>query len=167
MTEKKFILGIDIGIKNFAVCMIEPETKAIKFWKIYDLGINFNDDKLTSISKVLIVLKMIPEHYNKVAVEAQPGKNKKMDYIEVTVLTYYSTVGMPVCRIQSRGKFTKLLNMKCPTGKKNYELRKELAVSYVEDSIVMGDPARIYFDSQEKKDDLADAYCICLLSMIS
>lgn len=165
MSKKKLILGIDVGIKNFAVCMLEPLSKTIKYWKVYDLGVVKNDDKLTVVNKVLATLKLIPEAYCSVYVEAQPGKNRKMDYIEMIVLSYYSVICIPICRIKSQDKFKKLFRISCPTGKRNYKLRKDHAVSYVNETVPLGSKARDYFDYQEKKDDLADAYCICLLGI--
>lgn len=165
MTEiNNLILGIDVGIKNFAVCMITPE-KVIKYWKVFDTGIDYNDGKLKVSKKIIDTISLIPVHYDRVFVEAQPGKNRKMDYIEVVVITHFLTKGIPVEPIRSNLKFGSLMGIKCPAGKVNYDLRKEMSVSYVE-TVISGPCKENFFDRQSKKDDLADAYCICVLGLL-
>jgi hypothetical protein len=154
------IIGIDIGTRNFAICILEIPSKEIKFWKVYDPEIRESDSKLQTCRKILEILRKLPV-VRQVFVEAQPGKKRKMDYIEMVILTFFETSGIPVKSSQSRRKFPELLGIQCPKGKENYDLRKDLAVYYVQ-SWLSG-RSKEFFSGQEKKDDLADCLCICLV----
>ncbi len=161
------ILGIDIGTVNFAVCIIERNIDlesakrwSLKFWRIYDTGIKQWDSKMTIGQKILTTISLIPAVYDSVAVESQPGKNKKMDYVEMAVLSHFLAKGIEVRSVHSKDKYSCLFGKNMPKGKKNYPVRKEMAVLYVRG--ILAEIELTYFESKDKKDDLADSLCIAL-----
>jgi len=159
------ILGIDIGIRNFAFAIATGtlEKWDVAYWDVIDLGIPLKSGKLRIVRAVHENLAKIPKIYKDVAIEMQPGKNRAMDYVEIATISYFISTGHTPISTNSREKYSKLFDCPCPKGNKNYQLRKNMAIEYI-GKRVSGIP-KTYFEAHEKKDDLADSLCIALVNL--
>ncbi len=156
------ILGIDVGLSNFGVCIL-GDNYEIRKWSLIDTGISKGASKTTIVTTITGIMDVITKDVTHVVVENQGAGGRKMTIIETTIITYCVMKGIDVKSVNSAEKFKILFNIPCPTGKSNYLKRKTISIDYVK-KILKGEYLD-YFLRFEKQDDLADALCMCMVEL--
>ena len=156
--ENDGVLSIDIGMKNFAYCIIDKNYKIVA-WSVLDIG-----------SSPLIYLKIIENlklymNVSKVIIEKQPMKNVKMKQFENMLHCYFLLRGVlnSESPIQSVEIFNpqKKLGKSHVKGARNYRERKKIAVELCKLFLTHELQSNVINElfTKSKKDDLSD----CLL----
>ncbi len=162
------VLGIDVGRKNLALCLIEPgadrsgvEDKIVR-WVVLSV-----DPTPTGLAKGLQHITDWP--VSEAAIERQPAKNPTMKRLEHYLEMYFALKGVPATTIDAKHKLT--FAAQTPwwpirsIDSWTYNERKKLSVETVAAMLAATtqDPSmNDTFGSSKKKDDLADA---CLHAM--
>lgn len=179
----KTIASFDIGIRNLAVCVLEgdgtSENYKIKHWRIINLidnpstkvksisiqklGISLTN-KLDAFVKEIKLFDLVDE----VIMELQPSFNPKMKSISNMLYQYFIMRGMIDCKLLKSIKFVRAKNkLKVYDGppiecnlKTKYSKTKKLGISYCRYFINnnLNQQFIEFFDSNKKKDDLADSF---------
>jgi len=164
------ILSIDIGIKNFAYCVLESDDTGIcklEDWSVVELC-----DSKTNASKVdlIIVGSVMNEKFNKIfkkynfdkiVIENQIGRNAiRMKMVQGMVSMYFIINKYSIDKIINYNAVHKLKNFMKSKTKTTYQerkkLSKEVCKKLVEEEFHYMNKV---FNKSKKKDDLAD----CLL----
>lgn len=150
------ILSIDCGIKNLAMCLIDPTTKRIHRWDVsgvppkHEAGLfpnlvrHLNDRPWVLDSTIVII-------------EKQPDRNRVMKSVENLLHTYMLVKEgkREVIIYDARHKIPDIAG----AGQARYAQRKKASIErarkFLETSTVNANWIQ-YFDSHKKKDDLAD-----------
>ena len=174
------ILGIDVGIKNLALCILETspdlDHSTIVFWDLIKCTEDSENIKALTITqcvqKVASALRRLRIDFDVIAVEQQPcggsgavaAANTKMRCVQASIETWAAFRGVPAYAVAARSKIPDL-----PKDTK-YGDRKKIAVQKVRcapqlSSTTAESPWRVFLDSHPKKDDLADAFLIASVHM--
>lgn len=156
------ILGIDVGLSNFGVCILGDNYEIHK-WSLIDTGIRKGASKTTIVTTITGIMDVITKDVTHVVVENQGAGGRKMIVIETTIINYCVMKGIEVRSVHSTEKFKILFGIPCPTGKANRQKRKNASIDYVK-KILKGEYLD-YFLRFEKQDDLADALCMCMVEL--
>ena len=154
------ILSFDLGLKNMGGGVLD-ESNRIFAWTV----LNVETSKIADITLALdSLISCVRSDYDEsrevhVVLECQPHRNRKMSRLFVIMETYF-TVAFPSFIIQRMFSNTKwkLLNVPIP---KTYRDRKHDIVNVCTDNMRSYEPNLkwlTWFESQNKRDDLADAY---------
>jgi hypothetical protein len=148
------LLSIDVGIKNLAMCLIDPKTKKIQQWDVDGVPPNHSDGLYLSLVKHLNKKPWILES-RQVLIEKQPDRNKGMKSVEHLLHTYLLT------KDPSRDVIVWDARHKIPDvsgpGKSQYAARKAASIERTRKFIQDTNPEWVaYFEKHKKKDDLAD-----------
>ena len=163
-------VGIDIGFKNFGICIVNYKTntdwKIIK-WDILNLGIKKN----SSLVNISIAVKNILLVYcnnliiTNVIIEQQPKKRIIMERILMCCIDYFTYCHMKskIQLMKSQDKFDVCPGTICPKGSKNYSNRKDLSI--VVGKLCIDDKLNTNINTHphyKKLDDLYDALLMIL-----
>lgn len=174
----KYILGIDIGMKNYSYCIVSwtsHDEWFVKHWEVLDTNIK-------KTMGVVIVAKKMRDFLNKVfkkidinissaIIEAQPKKRLIMERILCNTVDYLINKDIDVHIRRSQDKFSIAINCPIYKGQSNYKKRKDLAIEvgylclkddrnvYSHDTIIK------WLDGFKKKDDLFDAFLLIMKFM--
>lgn len=150
------LLSIDCGIKNLAMCLIDPATKRIHQWDVSGVPPMHTDG----------VFPCLVRHLNEkpwvlgastVIIEKQPDRNRSMKAVENLLHTYF-LVKPPERSVviwDARHKIPDVAG----AGKARYAQRKKTSIERARKFIAGDGPNKdlvAFFDSHKKKDDLAD-----------
>lgn len=147
------LLSIDCGIKNLAMCLIDPKTKKIQKWDVSGVPPNHADGIFPCMIKHLNEKPWVLEA-STVLIEKQPDRNRGMKGIENLLHTYFLVKEKGVVIWDARHKVPDMAG----AGKAKYAQRKKTSVERARkfiDSTINQDWIK-FFDSHKKKDDLAD-----------
>lgn len=148
------LLSIDVGIKNLAMCLIDPSTKKIKQWDVDGVPPNHSDGLYLSLIKHLNKKPWILESRN-VIIEKQPDRNKGMKSVE-HLLHAYLLAKDPTRAVTIWDARFKVPDISGP-GKTQYAARKAASIERARKFIQDTNPEWVaYFEKHKKKDDLAD-----------
>lgn len=148
------LLSIDVGIKNLAMCMIDPSTKKIRHWDVDGVPPNHSDGLFLSLIKHLEKKPWILES-RKVLIEKQPDRNKGMKSVE-HLLHAYLLAKDPTREVIIWDARFKVPDVAGP-GKARYAARKAASIERARTFIEATNSEWVpYFDKHKKKDDLAD-----------
>lgn len=150
------ILSIDVGIKNLAMCMIDPETREIKKWDVSGVPPESADGLFVSLRKHLHERDWLSEART-VLIEKQPPKNKKMVTVENFLHAYFIITNPEATTIIYDAKH-KIPDVAGP-GKAQYRKRKLTSIARCKEFIETGTINSHWldeFNKSRKKDDLAD-----------
>lgn len=150
------LLSIDVGIKNLAMCQMNPSDKKIKHWDVSGVppessnGLFVNlRDHLNSRTWLLGSTTIL--------IEKQPDRNKKMKQVENFLHAYF------VIRCPDAETIIYDARHKIPdvsgAGKALYKKRKQTSIERCKEFIETGETNRHWipeFAKSKKKDDLAD-----------
>lgn len=149
------ILSIDCGIKNLAMCLIDPSTKKIQQWDVSGVPPMHADGVFSCLVRHLNEKPWILESTT-VIIEKQPDKNRGMKAVENLLHTYFLVKGIKEVVIwDARHKIPDVAG----AGKARYAERKKASIERARKFI---DGAEVnknwvqFFDNHKKKDDLAD-----------
>jgi hypothetical protein len=144
------LLSIDVGIKNLAMCIMNPEKK-IEFWEVGGVPPLHSDGLFLSMKRHLDSKSF--EHVTKVLIERQPDKNKGIKSVEHFLHTYFLCHDKEVVIWDARHKIPDVVG----PGKAQYTKRKKASVercrTFLEE---LNSEWLEQFDKSKKKDDLAD-----------
>ena len=148
------ILSIDCGIKNLAMCLINPLTKKIHQWDVSGVPPLHADGIFPCMVRHLNEKPWVMEA-STVVIEKQPDKNRGMKAIENLLHTYFLVAEKDVVIWDARHKIPDCAG----PGKAMYAKRKKASIERAREFIA-GEGANKdlvkFFDSHKKKDDLAD-----------
>jgi hypothetical protein len=86
------VLSIDVGIKNLAYCVYDSDHEKIEFWKVFEIRPVAND-MARGICQALSELEASElrtmQDVQKVVIELQPGRNKRVKAIEHFLHMFY------------------------------------------------------------------------------
>jgi len=146
------ILSIDCGIKNLAMCLIDPKTKKIKQWDVSGIPPKHSDGIFPCMVRHLNQKSWILDA-STVLIEKQPDRNRGMKGIENLLHTYFLVKEKDVVIWDARHKIPDISG----EGKKLYVQRKKASIERARKFITEGNSEWVsFFDSHKKKDDLAD-----------
>ena len=150
------ILSIDCGIKNLAMCLIDPADRKIHQWDVSGVPPMHADG----------VFPCLVRHLNErpwvlgaktVVIEKQPDRNRGMKAVENLLHTYFLVKGpeREVVIWDARHKVPDMAG----AGAARYAQRKKASIERARKFIEATDVNKAlvpFFDSHKKKDDLAD-----------
>ena len=150
------ILSIDCGIKNLAMCLIDPTNKKIKHWDVSGVPPMHADGVFPCLVRHLNERPWVLES-NTVIIEKQPDRNRSMKAVENLLHTYFLVKGpeREVVIWDARHKIPDVAG----AGRAKYAQRKKTSIERARKFIEATDVNRElipFFDSHKKKDDLAD-----------
>lgn len=146
------ILSIDCGIKNLAMCLIDPVTKKIHQWDVSGIPPKHADGIFPCMVRHLNEKPWILEART-VVIEKQPDRNRGMKAIENLLHTYFLIKEKNVVIWDARHKIPDVAG----AGKARYTQRKNASIERARKFIEGGNSNWIgFFDAHKKKDDLAD-----------
>jgi hypothetical protein len=148
------LLSIDCGIKNLAMCLIDPKDKKIHKWEVsgvppmHALGVfpclvNHLNDRPWILDSTTVVI------------EKQPDRNRSIKAVENLLHTYFLVHKKEVVIYDARHKIPDVVG----AGKEKYIQRKKAAVDRARKFIQMSPNNKEWlplFEKSKKKDDLAD-----------
>lgn len=149
------ILSIDCGIKNLAMCLIDPVDRKIHHWDVSGVPPMHADG----------VFPCLVRHLNErpwtlgartVVIEKQPDKNRGIKAVENLLHTYFLVKEKDVVIWDARHKIPDCAG----PGRAMYTMRKKAAVErarkFLEETGQVNREWIPFFDKHKKKDDLAD-----------
>ena len=148
------LLSIDCGIKNLAMCLIDPLTKKIHTWDVSGVPPNHADGIFPCMVRHLNEKPWILEART-VLIEKQPDRNRGMKGIENLLHTYFLVKEKDVVIWDARHKIPDHAG----AGKAMYAKRKKASIERAREFIAGPGPNQDlvkFFDDHKKKDDLAD-----------
>jgi hypothetical protein len=148
------LLSIDCGIKNLALCLIDPTNKKIHNWEVsgippmHSAGVfpclvnHLNERPWILNSKIVVI-------------EKQPDRNRSIKAVENLLHTYFLVHKKEVVIYDARHKIPDVVG----AGKEKYKQRKKAAVDrarkFIQSSQLNSEWLPL-FEKSKKKDDLAD-----------
>jgi Poxvirus A22 protein len=148
------ILSIDCGIKNLAMCLIDPNDRRIHQWEVAGVPPLHVDG----------IFPCLVRHLNErpwtlgaktVIIEKQPDKNRGMKGVENLLHTYFLVKEKNVIIWDARHKIPDVAG----AGRAKYAQRKKASIErarkFIEATQVNRDWTE-FFDRHKKQDDLAD-----------
>jgi len=146
------LLSIDCGIKNLAMCLIDPETKRIHQWDVSGVPPKHADGIFQCLIRHLNEKPWILESRT-VIIEKQPDRNRGMKAVENLLHVYFLMKDKQVIIWDARHKIPDVAG----AGKARYAQRKKASVERARKFIEGVNKDWIpFFDTHKKKDDLAD-----------
>jgi hypothetical protein len=150
------ILSIDCGIKNLAMCLIDPTDRKIHQWDVSGVPPLHADGVFPCLVRHLNERPWVLGA-NTVIIEKQPDRNRGMKAVENLLHTYFLVKG-PERQVVIWDARHKVPDMAGP-GAARYAQRKKASIERARKFIEATDVNRAlvpFFDSHKKKDDLAD-----------
>jgi len=148
------LLSIDCGIKNLAMCLIDPSTKKIHEWDCSGVPPMHADGVFPCLVRHLDERPWILNSKT-VIIEKQPDRNRSIKAVENLLHTYFLIHKKEVIIYDARHKIPDVVG----AGKAKYAQRKKVSIErarkFLETSAINKNWIPI-FDKSKKKDDLAD-----------
>jgi len=148
------ILSIDCGIKNLAMCLINPVDRRIHHWDVSGVPPLHADGIFPCMVRHLDSKPWVLEART-VVIEKQPDKNRGMKGIENLLHTYFLVKQKDVVIWDARHKIPDFAG----PGREMYAKRKKASIERARAFITATAPNKEwvpFFDKHTKKDDLAD-----------
>ena len=156
------LLSIDVGIKNLAMCLMDPGTKKIHEWEVAGVPPQSTDGLFRSLKKHIDARDWVRLAPGTVLIEKQPDKNRTIKSVEHFLHAYFLCQGKEVVIWDARHKIPDVAG----PGRAKYLERKKASIERCRAFIEATNPEWIHdFDKHKKKDDLADT-CMQALSYI-
>lgn len=150
------LLSIDCGIKNLAMCLIDPTTRRIHHWDVSGVPPMHADGIFPCLVRHLNERPWVLESKT-VIIEKQPDRNRGMKSVENLLHTYFlvKDPARPVIIWDARHKIPDVAG----AGQARYAQRKKASIERARKFIQATDVNRDwvpFFDQHKKKDDLSD-----------
>lgn len=150
------LLSIDCGIKNLAMCLIDPKDRRIHQWDVSGVPPLHTDGIFPCMVRHLNSKPWVLEART-IIIEKQPDKNRGMKAVENLLHTYFlvKDPGREVIIWDARHKIPDVAG----PGKNRYSERKKASIERARKFIQATDVNShwvTFFDGHKKKDDLAD-----------
>lgn len=159
------IAAIDIGIKNFAFCIMNNERQIVE-WKNLDVSEGkkrLNDTILRTVIQRLDECKDVFDECSVILIEKQMQFRGKFNVMAMTLAQHcytYFLMRYPDKKIINYPAFHKTKTFDAPKKMTKYRRKKwavEKARECIQDSSFLP-----FFTESKKQDDLADTYLMCL-----
>lgn len=148
------LLSIDCGIKNLALCLIDPSNKKIHNWEVSGVPPMHAAGVFPCLVKHLNDRPWILNS-NTVLIEKQPDKNRSIKAVENLLHTYFLVHNKDVIIYDAKHKIPDVVG----AGKEMYIKRKKASIErarkFIQNSIENKEWIPV-FENSKKKDDLAD-----------
>lgn len=148
------ILSIDCGIKNLAMCLIDPSTKRIHRWEVSGVPPMHAAGVFPCLVRHLNERAWILDS-STVIIEKQPDRNRSIKAVENLLHTYFLIKDKEVIIYDARHKIPDVAG----PGRAMYTQRKKVSIErarkFLQDTPINHDWIPL-FDKSKKKDDLAD-----------
>lgn len=155
-SDKPDIVAFDIGVKHMACCIFyNPRCYT---YKLFDISAN---NTTTRITKLFNNLSLIPIP-NNVIIEKQVGANEIAMGIMYSLIMFYQGKTRTIELYDPKKKFKY-------QGFKNFKNKehKQLSISYCRNILEKTNMNLLgVFETESKKDDIADAICMAVFSYI-
>jgi hypothetical protein len=146
------LLSIDVGIKNLAMCLMNPDTRKISQWEVAGIPPLHADGIFPCMKKHLDERPWVLEATT-VLIEKQPDKNKGIKAVEHFLHAYFLIKDKTVIIYDARFKIPDVAG----PGKAKYIERKRVSVERCREFVTETNADKLeYFEKHKKKDDLAD-----------
>jgi hypothetical protein len=151
-----YILSIDVGIKNLAMCLIEDSNCLVSHWDVSGVPPMHSDGLFASLRNHLDAKPWVLDA-GTVLIEKQPGVNKTMKTVENFLHAYFVIKNPRAETIiyDARHKVPDIAG----AGKERYRQRKQASVERCREFIKTSEINSHWmatFVASKKKDDLAD-----------
>ena len=148
------ILSIDCGIKNLAMCLIDPSNKRIHRWEVSGVPPMHAAGVFPCLVRHLNDRPWILDS-STVIIEKQPDRNRSIKAVENLLHTYFLIKDKEVIIYDARHKIPDVAG----PGRAMYTQRKKVSIErarkFLQDTTINHDWIPL-FDKSKKKDDLAD-----------
>ena len=159
------LLSIDVGIKNLALCLMDPSTRKIKHWDVSGVPPQHASGLFVSMRNHLRGKPWTLDS-SVVLIEKQPDKNKGIKAIEHFLHAYFLCTDdseREVIIYDARHKVPDVAG----AGRARYLQRKKTSIERCRRFLEETQPEWLeVFDKHKKKDDLADT-CMQALSFLN
>lgn len=156
------LLSIDVGIKNLAMCLMDPSTKKIHEWEVSGVPPQSSAGLFPALKRHLDGRDWVRLAPGTVIIEKQPDKNHTIKSVEHFLHTYFLVHGKSVVIWDARHKIPDIAG----PGRARYLQRKKASIERCRAFIEATNANWVQdFDRHKKKDDLADT-CMQALSYI-
>lgn len=148
------LLSIDVGIKNLAMCLIDPQTKRIHQWEVAGVPPMHSDGLYPCFFRHLRDRRWVLEATT-VLIEKQPDRNKGIKSVENFLHAYFIINEKEVIIYDARHKIPDVVG----AGRAQYNRRKKASVDRARAFLLATTTNSdwvAFFDKHKKKDDLAD-----------
>lgn len=162
-------IGIDVGTKNFAFCILQDGK--ITQWDVQSIASETHEGSCTKLVELLESLDLFKDTSPlNVIIELQLGRNPKTMTVMGRVEMYFvlqKMMGENIEKIVTYHAKNKLKYYRHEEGdsplpvitKRNYYNRKKLSIEHAKRVLGKEDPQWLeFFLSHKKKDDLSDCY---------
>lgn len=147
------LLSIDVGIKNLAMCVMDPTSKKIHYWDVSGVPPMHADGLFPCMKRHLDDRSAHFTPVRKVIIEKQPDKNRGIKSVEHFLHTYFLVHDKDVIIWDARHKIPDVVG----PGRAQYLKRKKASIDRCWDFINEKNPELVpLFQDSKKKDDLAD-----------
>lgn len=144
------LLSIDVGIRNLAMCLMND--RKIVQWDVGGVPPLSDDGLYESMLKHILTRPWVLDA-NIVLIEKQPDKNRKMKSVEDFLHAYFVIQGKKTIIYDARHKIPDISG----PGKVRYRQRKNASIQRCREFVAKENPSLLqFFNSHDKKDDLAD-----------
>jgi len=155
------LLSVDVGIKNLAMCLMDPSTKRIHKWDVSSVPSQHSEGLFVALRTHLRARPWTLDA-RMVLVEKQPDRNKTMKGVEHFLHAYFLCNDRDVIIYDARHKVPDVAG----PGRARYIQRKKTSIERCRNFLNETQPDWIpLFDKHKKKDDLADT-CMQALSFV-
>jgi Poxvirus A22 protein len=140
------LLSIDVGIKNLAMCLINPDTRKISQWEVAGIPPLHADGIFPCMKKHLDERPWVLEAKT-VLIEKQPDKNKGIKSVEHFLHTYFLMKDKTVIIYDARFKIPDVAG----PGKAKYIERKRVSVERCREFVKETNADKLdYFEKHKK-----------------
>lgn len=155
------LLSIDVGIKNLAMCLMDPQTRQIRHWDVSGVPPQHTDGLFVSMKHHLDTRTWCRDAQT-VIIEKQPDKNKGIKSVEHFLHAYFVCQDKDVVIWDARHKVPDVVG----PGRAQYLQRKKVSIERCRSFLQATQPDWLpTFDRHKKRDDLADT-CMQALSYL-
>lgn len=146
------ILSIDVGIRNLAMCLIDRSSNRIIEWDVGGVPPKSDDGLYECLNKHMKA-RAWTLRADTVLIERQPDKNRKIKSVENFLNAYFVIHDKTTILYDAKHKIPDIVG----PGKVQYRRRKNASIERCRKFLVDENPHLVpFFDSHDKKDDLAD-----------
>lgn len=159
------LLSIDVGIRNLAMCCLDPSNNRIVKWEVAGVPSEREGGLFPAMTEHLNRREWLTE-VTKVVIERQPDRNKKMKAVEHFLHGFFAGSGKEVIIFDAKHKIPDVVG----PGRKQYTKRKNTSIERARNFIAEHEFNSSWmeeFQGHKKKDDLADTVmqALAFLSM--
>lgn len=152
------VLSIDVGTKNLAMCLID-DSKIIHEWEVG--GVPSEDPEIYKNLKKYLDQRPWVIDADKVVIERQPDKNKRMKSVENFLHAYFIIHDKDTILFHAKNKVPDVVG----GGKRKYRQRKMVSIERCLEFLQETNQHVRFFKNHKKKDDLADTVLQALAFM--